>query len=291
MLQLAPGAQAAIRKKICELGLLQEKLRGVPARMHYRVDPEKYRAFLGYEVPVQFPENPESSFPKTRKLDSGKPGNKIPRNPETIGSNEREEGKEKGEKNPPVAPFGSDLTGNVTPPPKPPCGGPCSPSGLKSEKDGCHDAALDQLLFGEPAPVADDKPVQAESVGSTGSVAGDAVPPKKARGTNSVTFRVWLNQVLDPNDMAIRDDDPIFSYIEKAGIPDDFLHLQWHEFKQRYSLSDKKYTDWREVFRKSVRGNWFRLWAVRPGEKAVLTTVGVQASRVMAAEETEQEAA
>jgi len=36
--------------------------------------------------------------------------------------------------------------------------------------------------------------------------------------------------------------------------------LTWVEFKARYSADDKKYKDWRSVFVKAVRGNWFKLW-------------------------------
>ncbi len=99
----------------------------------------------------------------------------------------------------------------------------------------------------------------------------------------SVTFRTWLQRVTDADEDAIAPDDPVFAYAETAGIPGDFIALHWHEFKAHYLSADKRYKDWRAVFRKSVRGNWFRLWVMRDGQ-TVLTTVGQQAMRVMQAE-------
>ncbi len=79
-LGLSPDSQLAIRRKLRGLGLLEEALRGVPARLHYRVHPQKYLDFLGGELPPpvsgepgnQFPENSESCFGETQNQGSGK---------------------------------------------------------------------------------------------------------------------------------------------------------------------------------------------------------------------------
>ncbi|MBN8745499.1 MAG: hypothetical protein J0I24_14535 [Thiomonas arsenitoxydans] len=104
------------------------------------------------------------------------------------------------------------------------------------------------------------------------------------------TFREWLSSFA--GEVVIHNDDPVFDYAWDAGVPVEFLTLQWYEFRQRYGTNDKRYRDWREVFRKSVRGNWFRLWALRDdGQEAMLTTAGVQAKQVMAADERRAKAA
>jgi hypothetical protein len=108
---------------------------------------------------------------------------------------------------------------------------------------------------------------------------------KPGKGEEGMMFGDWLAATVASGEDAVPAADPVFQYAETAGIPDDFLKLQWGEFKQRYSTNDKRYKDWREVFRKSVRGNWFRLWALREGQDAMLTTAGVQANRVMQASE------
>ncbi|OIR02758.1 hypothetical protein GALL_152120 [mine drainage metagenome] len=79
ILGISPDTQLAIRRKLRGLGLLDEALRGVPARLHYRVHPERYLSFLGGDMPPA----------------SGEPGNKFPENPETGFLESRNQGSEK----------------------------------------------------------------------------------------------------------------------------------------------------------------------------------------------------
>lgn len=64
MLGLKKDTQAVIRKKLKGLGLLEEKLRGIPARLHYRVDSTAYLSFLAEE---------NRQLAKYRQQDGGKP--------------------------------------------------------------------------------------------------------------------------------------------------------------------------------------------------------------------------
>ncbi|AVA37649.1 hypothetical protein C3Z06_06705 [Cupriavidus metallidurans] len=78
----------------------------------------------------------------------------------------------------------------------------------------------------------------------------------------------------------IPEGDTVFTYAEQVGIPLEFLRLHWLEFKARYSEPEaKRYKDWAAVHRKSVRGNWFKLWFIAPDGNVSLTTVGEQARR------------
>lgn len=118
------------------------------------------------------------------------------------------------------------------------------------------------------------------------------VPPAKqsvpSAGKKSAkplqTFAAWIENLGD--EKPIPADDPIFGYAEDAGIPDDFLRITWVEFKTRYMADGKRYKDWREVFRKAVRSNWFKLWW-HDGQGYALTTVGQQAMNAMKAKERE----
>jgi uncharacterized protein YdaU (DUF1376 family) len=77
------------------------------------------------------------------------------------------------------------------------------------------------------------------------------------------------------------DDDAVFEYAREAGIGLEFLKLQWLEFKDRYSPADaKQYKNWRSVFGKSVRGNWFKLWFIGNDGGYSLSTIGQQAQKV-----------
>lgn len=91
-LGLSPDAQKLVRKKLIVLGLLEERRAGIPARLHYRVDPVKYFDFLaGKPIKTPVSEKPgnknsgkqESRIGKAGKQESGKQGNKTPAYPES----------------------------------------------------------------------------------------------------------------------------------------------------------------------------------------------------------------
>ncbi len=109
------------------------------------------------------------------------------------------------------------------------------------------------------------------------------IPPAVAVGTggrhSAVTFRAWQKAIRESGEKAIPEDDPVFAYAEQAGISLDLVRLAWVEFRNRYSESDKRYKDWRKVFRNAVRGNWFRLWYATDDGEYALTTQGMQAQR------------
>jgi hypothetical protein len=106
--------------------------------------------------------------------------------------------------------------------------------------------------------------------------------PRQSRKAESpaVGLKAWLAAVKAAGEAAIPDDDPVLSYAAEVGIPSDFLHLAWLEFRARYTQPEaKRYRDWRAVFRKAVRGNWLKLWFIGGDGTYGLTTVGHQAQR------------
>lgn len=108
------------------------------------------------------------------------------------------------------------------------------------------------------------------------------IPPRGAsKRVRSIGFPDFIKKCKEDGETPIPNDHPVFQYAREAGIPDWFLTLHWFEFKDRYADGKKKYTEWRTVFSKSVRGNWFRLWyAPKDGGEFQLTTDGVQAQKV-----------
>lgn len=102
----------------------------------------------------------------------------------------------------------------------------------------------------------------------------------KGRKRNAVGFQRFLEDCDATGEMPIPEDDPVFAYAVETGIPIEFLRLHWLEFKERYTAPDaKRYKDWRSVYRKSVRGCWFKLWFLRADGACGLTTQGEQAKR------------
>lgn len=105
----------------------------------------------------------------------------------------------------------------------------------------------------------------------------DKSNPEKQK-TPAIALPTWLEAIKASAEKPIPENDPVFSYAEQAGIPPDHLRLCWREFRDRYSQPGaKRYRDWRGVFRKAVRGNWFKLWWVDSEGVYSLTTCGKQA--------------
>ena len=135
-------------------------------------------------------------------------------------------------------------------------------------------------------PIPDPAPMPPFGDGSSSSSSTSyipPIPPAVAVGTggrhSAVTFRAWQKAIRESGEKAIPEDDPVFAYAEQAGISLDLVRLAWVEFRNRYSESDKRYRDWRKVFRNAVRGNWFRLWYATDDGEYALTTQGMQAQR------------
>jgi hypothetical protein len=106
------------------------------------------------------------------------------------------------------------------------------------------------------------------------------IPPTGAKTENAaIGLPTWLTTIKAKGEDPIPADDPVFEYADSVGIPREHLRLAWREFRERYSLPNaKRYRCWRTVFRKAVRGNWFKLWHFA-GDACALTTTGVQAKR------------
>ena len=112
------------------------------------------------------------------------------------------------------------------------------------------------------------------------------IPPSGAEADvdqkkpSAISLPTWLNLIKASGEKAIAEDDPVFEYATQVGIPADHLRLCWSEFRSRYSQPNaKRYKDWRSVFRKAVRGNWFKLWWIDADGNYSLTTVGKQAEK------------
>lgn len=115
--------------------------------------------------------------------------------------------------------------------------------------------------------------------GDQPSAADVPAKPKRAARAKSakVTFAQWRDAVKASGEKLIPENDPVFEYATDAGIKIEFLQLAWVEFREAHKNRTKKYADWRAAFRNSVRGNWYKLWWLKPDGTCELTTAGVQA--------------
>lgn len=144
-------------------------------------------------------------------------------------------------------------------------------------------AASDQDTEQKPSgfPVGSIQGAQAKAL-QTPDTSNTPQPPKGRSG--AVSLKAWAQAIKASGEKLIREDDPIFAYAEKVGLPSEFLDLAWPAFRHRYTVQHpaKRYTDWRRVFRNAVEGNWLKLWYVDQHGDYRLTTSGIQAQRAMA---------
>ena len=110
---------------------------------------------------------------------------------------------------------------------------------------------------------------------------------RQSRSKPLVSLATFIAECRQKGERPIPDTDPVFDYCQTVGIDRDILLLHWREFKARRA-EGKRQRDWRQTFRNSVRDNWFRLWFLKPGEGAQLTTQGLQALAVMQREQSQQ---
>lgn len=104
--------------------------------------------------------------------------------------------------------------------------------------------------------------------------------PKGAR-KSAVGLKAWLESIKADGAKPVPEGDPVFAYAERVGIPSEFLSLAWLGFKHRYiaQYPDKRYKDWRRVFRNAVESNWLKFWYVDGSGAYALTTAGAQAKK------------
>jgi len=104
----------------------------------------------------------------------------------------------------------------------------------------------------------------------------NVIPIKKSKSKKEeMTFSEWAKEVTAKGEKLIPDDNHIFDTAQKMGIPDDYLFLAWHVFKDYYTTDNlKKYKDWRIVFSKAIKGDWLKLWAFNREGQCYLTPKG-----------------
>lgn len=143
-------------------------------------------------------------------------------------------------------------------------------AGKSNESDGTNADSVSSALAREREEKSINTPIP--------PAGAELAPIPEKQKTQAIALPTWLEVIKASAEKPIPENDPVFSYAEQVGIPPDHLRLCWREFRDRYSQPGaKRYRDWRGVFRKAVRGNWFKLWWIDDAGDYALTTVGKQA--------------
>lgn len=110
------------------------------------------------------------------------------------------------------------------------------------------------------------------------SVADESAPLAfdflKNKKNSPITFKSFYVKCLAEKTKPIPDDDPVFNYCTKAKIDYEFVEIAWMKFKEKYLDDDKRYKDWRKVFRNCVHDNWYKIWYTDVDGNVVLTSQG-----------------
>jgi hypothetical protein len=209
----------------------------------------------------------------------------------------------------PHAPFAGAQTASSDPStqvrPAPHAAQPAAHAGQTASRAGqgpCEDLFDQASAAGQPAPHA---PQPAPHAGQTGTTCPLTViepiqelypqPPegaedprqddgedtKASRHKPLVSLATFLAVCKAAGQKPIPEDHPVFGYCDLVGIDRDILLLHWREFKARRTAQGKRQRDWRQTFFNSVRDNWYRLWYLKAGEAAQLTTQGLQAQAML----------
>jgi hypothetical protein len=132
----------------------------------------------------------------------------------------------------------------------------------------------------EPSPVQPSTPNPTQVITDSKKELKNQVRTERRAPRSDLTFADWIETCKTSGERPVPESDSVFEYAENAGLPLDYIVLHWKEFKANYAESSKRYKDWRAVYRKSVRGNWFRLWFFNADGVCTLTTQGQQAHRI-----------
>lgn len=102
--------------------------------------------------------------------------------------------------------------------------------------------------------------------------------PTAPRKRGAILLKTFLEECEQEGREAIPPDDPVFSLAKRNNIPTDYILINWMEFKERNLETGKKYKNWPQAFRNSVRDRWYKLWWFDSGE-CKLTNDGLQAAK------------
>lgn len=111
--------------------------------------------------------------------------------------------------------------------------------------------------------------------------ANPATKTNDSGDASSCTFEQFISRCRARGEDEIPEDHPVMRRADKVGIPHDLIELAWVHFAQDHRKggvrSRARYVDWRAVFSKAVRENWYRLWWINDAQKCEVTSVGRQA--------------
>lgn len=104
--------------------------------------------------------------------------------------------------------------------------------------------------------------------------------PKRKR-LPRIQLKTFIEVCKRNGEKPISEYRPLLDYVEKTGLPMDYVQLAWEVFKDEHLEPGANHTrlkaDWRRHFLNYIQKGYYRLWYARPDGSFDMTTVGYQA--------------
>jgi len=110
----------------------------------------------------------------------------------------------------------------------------------------------------------------------------------KRERKDRVCLKTFLDRCRQAGEKAISNHAPLLEYVDRTGLPLEFIQIAWEVFKAEHLPSGgngrRLQADWRRHFMNYVTKGYYRLWYATADGQYALTTAGVQAQKMHAEE-------
>lgn len=107
---------------------------------------------------------------------------------------------------------------------------------------------------------------------------GGSAPGKTSKRSEQIGLTAFLAACHEQGESAIPEDDAVFAYADRIGLPHEFVGLAWAWFKRKYANKRQAgVRGWRQTFRNAVEDNWPKYWYPDADGAFQLTSAGKQA--------------
>jgi len=114
------------------------------------------------------------------------------------------------------------------------------------------------------------------------------LPNLKRERKERVCLKTFLDRCQQAGEKAISDHTPLLEYVDRTGLPLEFIQIAWEVFKAEHLPSGgngrRLQADWRRHFMNYVTKGYYRLWYATADGQYALSTAGVQAQKMHAEE-------
>lgn len=108
-------------------------------------------------------------------------------------------------------------------------------------------------------------------------------PINKTQKNKKITLLQYLSECKEKGVPAVPKDSLPYKTAVKNGVPEAYVILLWHRYKQDYATPEatKKYSNWLRAFSRGVKLIYYDLWRFNRNGECYLTSKGIQVENEM----------